>query len=148
MPLAAFKGSGDRYLNHLYTIEKTERIRNLSPDPTLNQCTCPHDPFHCLNIDNILDNNSFAAMAATAQEYHFWVLLITCAFLNVVLHNIKCFMHLTRHRKGTINHENEHNVATILAYYPPDSTIYSKRSIHPPSWRIDPCYSREVRVNK
>ena len=57
-------------------------------------------------------------------------------------------MHLTRHRKGTINHENEHNVATILAYYPPDSTIYSKRSIHPPSWRIDPCCSREVRVNK
>ena len=24
------KGSGDRYLNHLYTIEKTERIRYLS----------------------------------------------------------------------------------------------------------------------
>ena len=23
----------DRYLNHLYTIEKTERIRYLSPDP-------------------------------------------------------------------------------------------------------------------
>lgn len=65
-------------------------------------------------------------MAATAQEYHFWVLLITCAFLNVVLHNIKCFMHLTRHRKGTINHENEHNVATIQAYYPPNSTIWKK----------------------
>ena len=27
------RGSGDRYLNHLYTIEKTERIRYLSPDP-------------------------------------------------------------------------------------------------------------------
>ena len=26
------RGSGDRYLNHLYTIEKTERIRYLSPD--------------------------------------------------------------------------------------------------------------------
>ena len=25
---------------------------------------------------------------------------------------------------------------------------YGKRPIHPPSWRIDPCYSREVRVNK
>lgn len=56
-------------------------------------------------------------------------------------------MHLTRHRKGTINHENEHNVATIQAYYPPNSTIYNKRPIHPQSWRIDPCSSREVRVN-
>lgn len=27
------RGSGDRYLNHLYTIEKTERIRYQSPDP-------------------------------------------------------------------------------------------------------------------
>ena len=25
---------------------------------------------------------------------------------------------------------------------------YGKRPIHPPSWRIDPCCSREVRVNK
>ena len=28
-----YRGSVDRYLNHLYTIEKTERIRYLSPDP-------------------------------------------------------------------------------------------------------------------
>lgn len=35
-------------------------------------------------------------------------------------------MHLTRPRKGTINHENEHNVATIQAYYPPNSTIWKK----------------------
>ena len=28
------RGSGDRYLNHLYTIEKTERIRYMSPDPS------------------------------------------------------------------------------------------------------------------
>ena len=35
-------------------------------------------------------------------------------------------LHLTRPRKGTINHENEHNVATIPAYYPPNISICKK----------------------
>ena len=74
-------------------------------------------------IDNVLDDNTFAALTAAVQEHHFVVILITCTFLIFVLHNKKMFMHLTRHRKGTINHENEHNDATIQAYYPPNNTI-------------------------
>ena len=139
-----------QFLSHLYTIEKwhvqQERIQIAESITLYWEVYFTHgsvrgwgwnslallDPmihaivFHCLDIGNILDDDSFAALSAACQEYHFWIILTAGASLIVVYHKLIKFMHLTRPRKGTINHENEHNVATIQAYYPPNSTIWKK----------------------